>query len=206
MSITAVVPLVAEIPERLESVSDLLLALARQFPRDADDPGVVVHVLPRVRRAPNKPDACRDLSAALIAVFAEWVIFIEDDVEIGRGFGDSVRDAIALMAADQTIGAVSLFSRDPVDVERVANGERHYEPRRTFKQSQAVVMPLATARLWAASLAADPPCPDWDVVLGHACAAASLRILTALPSTAQHRCLPSSLGHRCDVRSLTFAG
>jgi len=206
MSIAAVVPLIAEIPERLASVSDLLLALARQFPRDADDPGIIAHLLPRVRRAPNKPDADLDLSAALLAVSADWVVFVEDDMEIGRGFGDSARDSIRLMSADATIGAVALFSRREQDPQHLAAGERFHEYHEHFKQGQALVMPRAVARLWAERLAGYMPCPDWDIVFGQACAAASLRILTALPSTAQHRCLPSSLGHRCDVRSLTFVG
>jgi len=209
--ISVIVPLISNVPERLQSVSELLLKLSYEFSE------ITVHILPRLlKEIPDKIYACKDISNTILNIkSSEWIIFIEDDVEIGTGFGKSVYDGIDHIKDNADIGAIALFSPRRLDEERLRRGEKYYiDKHQHFRQTQAVLMTAKVANLWAEKLQQDNLiCYDWDIILGDTCKENNLSILIALPSTAQHRGFENSLldgfkstfGHRNDgVVSHTF--
>jgi hypothetical protein len=137
-SLSAVLPVVTNRPERVASASEILAYLGREWP------GIQVHLPIRaVEGTSDKPQMCADLATALASVSADWFLFIEDDAQLGAGFASAVRRSIARMEADSAIAAVALFHG------RTETGSG-FVTLPAFRQSQALVLSSEAGLLWLA--------------------------------------------------------
>jgi hypothetical protein len=201
--VDVVVPAVLSIPERLQSLNDLLVALSVQCP------GVVVHLAPQWK---TKKYTFRDvfvtISNILKGATRPWVIYMEEDIELDPNFGDKVLSILDNLEAD--CGAVSLFSADPTDKGRLSSGTQFYEREDVFYYSQCIAMRIAVAKAWQDMLV-----PWWDqapegrkrcidVCFGDCCKSLNVKLLTYLPNLVNHRRVPSGYGHSRCPQSFTF--
>jgi len=203
-SIDVVIPAVVSIPERLQSLTTLLADLAIQCP------GVVVHTIPQwTTDKYTERDAFVAISNVLAGATRRWVIYMEEDVELDPEFGARVPQILTELPSTHPFGAVSFFSSDEQDKERLAKGVYIYE-REEFFHSQCIAMRLHVAQAWQRMIV-----PWWDAApqrkkrcidlsFGSCCKEIGTNLLTYLPSLVQHRQIPSGYGHTICPRSNTF--
>jgi len=205
-NIQAVVPAVVSIPERSRSLGLLLAALARQCP------GLTVTVAPQWQTRPGvEPRAAFEaIEQALRSVWAPWVFYFEEDVELSQTFGTAALDV--LKSAEPDWAGVSFFSRGRGDRRRMADGERIVVSM-PFVYAQCVAVRREVAEYWRGRIL------DWwdaaprgkqkapDMALSDCCEELGRNIVTSLPSLVQHRRIPSAFGHDTEgVYALTFPG
>ena len=197
----AVIPAVMSMPERANSVRELLKDLAKQCP------GIKVHVMPQwYEETPNWRDVFVTISRGLRNLTSPWVLYFEDDAELATDFGEHAMAAIE--SADESCGAISFFS----DRETDQRSHRFRIDIATlpFINSQGVAIRKEVAVLWGEKMV------EWwdsvtrhkkkapDMALGDICCQAGYRIMIHLPSIVQHRKIPSAFGHGYHSFSKTF--
>lgn len=199
-SVTAVIPTVLSIPERAESLHQLLLQLGQQCP------GLWVRLLPQYERPPDiARHACAVIGAGLRDITRPWVLFVEDDAELAEDFGARALEALQQEPAD----AVSFFSPWAEDLNRLRRGERYYPAPRPFVYSQCVALRSELADAWGVCLPTWPDrSPDQraaiDHALGYCCDELGASLVIHVPSLVQHRQVPSAFGHSSSPRSPSF--
>jgi len=200
----AVVPAVMSIPERADSVKELLSQLGKQCH------GIVTHIIPQWHNGPNSRDAFESLERGLQSIHKPWILYFEDDAELAPDFGEKALPIIE--SIDKQCGVISFFSCWNQDVRMHKEGVCLYEPfHEPFTFSQGVAIRLEIAKRWREQML-----PWWDnakmpyhheaqdQLLGECCYEMGYKILTCLPNLVEHRFTPSAYGHDHNVRSKTF--
>jgi hypothetical protein len=199
----AVIPAVMSIPERAESIKELLIQLSKQCP------GINVNIVPQWHpNGPNTRDAFESIVRGLDSTNSDWVLYFEDDAEISSYFGERALPIIETIKDD--CGVISFFSCDVYDTRRNKNNIKLYEPE-SFAFSQCVAIRKEVVIAWKNMLI-----PWWDnnekvysrrapdIALGQACNDAGYKVLVSLPNLTQHRAAPSAFGHDHNSQSKTY--
>jgi len=200
----AVIPLTVNTPQRLEAVKDMLVVLGRECP------GILVRVVPQYHIERHTiQDAYNAIASGLLGVQHKWVLYLEDDVELDPCFGEKAAKVAAALSERYTV--LSLFSRGNRDLQRLREGELHYERRLPrFTYAQCLLMPNRVARAWGKELLtwADNEPNGYtgtpDIALGYCCQDHGWSIGSVVPSLAQHLVTPSSFGHGVCPQASTY--
>lgn len=198
-----VIPAVMSIPERADSVLELLRELSRQCS------GIKVHIMPQwYEETPDWRDVFVTISRGLQNLTSSWVLYFEDDAELAPDFGELAMAAIE--SAEDSWGAISFFSDREID-HFICKGQiKMCEAYSPFVNSQALAIRKEVADLWGQKMVAwwdrvtrhKKKAPD--MALGDICCQAGYRIMIHLPSIVQHRKIPSAFGHGYHSYSRTF--
>ena len=196
-SVEALTPAVLSQTERLESVAVLLALLAHQCP------GIVARVVPQWREKPDPAAGFESIASGLEGCARPWVLFVQDDVKLTANFGEL---AAQLLPLADDVGALSLFSPWPRDVDFLRAGRTQYEAVRPFVYAQCLLLRCELAHAWAKELRnwTGHPRSD-DNALTPAADKLRLRVLISLPSLAQHLGVESAFGNQTrSIQSPTF--
>lgn len=190
----------AMLPARAAFVEHLMLRIK------AECPGAFLLICPHEEGTPARVDFPRALGEG-VATGRPWVLQLEDDVELCPHF--SVRALHGMDSLDQSVGVVTLFSRNKADLIAYAAGHffRPLAPK-SFSMSQGFFIrsELAAGVHRFAFGAAGGPF-GWyqrhpqhnraaDLLLGAYLSERKARVLVRIPSLVQHRPGPSTLpGH-----------
>jgi len=200
----AIIPAVVSIPERADSVRQLLIDLSKQCP------GISATVIPQWKDHPKAAPrlAFESISKGLKGVSSPWVFYMEEDIQLSSKFGELVPEVLNQVEVGH--GAISFFSQKKADVKVLKLGRKCYLAGHPFTYSQCMAMKLVVAQAWEKMLL-----PWWesapldkkrapDMALGDCCRDLGLKIMISLPSLVQHREIPSGFGHGYCPRSYTF--
>jgi len=200
----ALIPAVMSMTERADSVRQLLIDIGRQCP------GMRVRIMPQWRV--EEPESWREvfatISAGLEDLSRPWLLYFEDDAQLGPEFGDRVLPI--LDAADDDCGAVSFFSDNQRDLKRMLQKTQLYESGYPFVHAQGLAIKREVAAAWGKMMVSwwdrskEKKAPD--MALGDCCRDLGLKIMVHLPSLVQHRDIPSAFGHTHCPKSKTFNG
>jgi hypothetical protein len=193
----AIIPAVVSIPERRDSLIQLITDLSIQCP------GISAKVIPQWKVKPGSQPriAFESIAKGLEGVSCPWVFYLEDDIELSPKFGEIVPSV--LNSVNEKCGAVSFFSTGCVIFPM-------YKVSLPFNYAQCVAIKLEVAEAWGDLIL------DWwdhaphakrkgpDICLGECCHGLGLDILVYTPSLVQHRDIPSAFGHTAHKKSGTF--
>jgi hypothetical protein len=205
--VEAVIAAVMSMPERADSVKELLIELGRQCP------GIKATVVPQYH-----PDQKHDWREAFVAISSglrtltrDWVLYFEDDVQVAPYMGEDLLPVLSEAKPD--VGIISMFSEKRSDIALFNDGVRLHEfPRGDveFAYSQAVAIRREVAEYWGAHMV------SWwdsakeslkrapDVCLGAFCRELNKRVFILIPNLAQHRRGPSAFSNTYHPHSHTF--
>lgn len=195
--IEAIIPAVVSIPERRDSLMQLITDLSIQCP------GISAKVIPQWKVKPGSlpRTAFESIAKGLEGISCPWVFYLEEDIKLSSHFGKTVPSV--LNNVDEKCGAVSFFSTGSF----VTSMCKISLP---FNYSQCVAMKLKVAEAWRDMIL------DWwdhaphakrqgpDICLGECCHSLDLDILVYTPSLVQHKDIPSAFGHTAHIKSGTF--
>jgi hypothetical protein len=195
----AIIPAVVSIPERRDSLIQLITDLSIQCP------GISAKIIPQWKARPGciPRTAFESIHKGLEGISCPWVFYLEEDIELSPKFGEVIPSI--LNAVDEKCGAVSFFSTD-------SNIVPMYRASPPFNYSQCVAIRLEVARSWGNTLL------NWwdnaprakrkgpDICFGECCDNLGVDILVYTPSLVQHRYIPSGFGHNARIDSGTFIG
>lgn len=201
----AVIPTVVSIPERADSVRELLVALGKQCP------GIKVHIVPQwYDQEPNWREVFETISYNLQGITKPWILYFEDDAQLAPDFGE--RALPVINEIDDDCGAIAFFSARREDHPMLKYDDVHlYESELPFVFSQGMAIRKEVADAWSQNMVAwwDRATKKYehkapDMALGHACYQAGYKIFIYLPSLVQHRQVPSAYRHTYYPHSKTF--
>jgi hypothetical protein len=205
--VEAVIPAVMSMPERADSVKELLIELGKQCP------GIKARVIPQYRhddKPPHWRDVFETISKGLVNLHGGWVLYFEDDAMLAPWFGEDLLPV--LENAKDDVGLIALFSQERSDLSLFNDGVRLREVPEDvcWAYSQAVAIRREVAEYWGAHMVQwwDDAKESWkrapDVCLGLCCRKLGKKILIKIPNTAQHRRGPSAFNNPYFPWSETF--
>jgi hypothetical protein len=201
-----IIPSVISIPERADTIKNLLIDLATQCA------GTSVTIIPQIKREQDYSPriAFEAIHKGLQSLSSPWIFYIEDDVCISKKFGQCALEA--LNDCKEDCGAISFFSINPRDPQMLRTGVRLYKANDPFVFAQCVAIKLEVAAAWREMIL------NWwdgthysmrqspDICLGDCCKSLNKNIMIYLPSLVQHIRIPSAFGHTAFPYSMTYSG
>jgi hypothetical protein len=192
------IPAVVSLPERAECLERELKAIKKQAPS-----AKVTVSRQQLNGVPSVQAASANIADALAKCSRPWVLYLEDDLEIGGDFGTGV---LAALNALEQPAVVAFFSPTNVGPDGL------HDAGDSWSRPQCTAMPLELAQEWAKRLRTWPKdapkgCTKLtERPLRNAALARGWKIWISIPSLVQHGAVPSAWQNARQVSSPTYRG